>query len=59
MMSFVPQVVKILRTHDAFAVSLRMYAVTVAGFTLWTAYGCLLRRWPLIAANTISLLLSA
>jgi MtN3 and saliva related transmembrane protein len=36
-----------------------MYAVTVSGFALWTAYGVLLGQWPLIITNTICLVLSA
>lgn len=59
MSSFVPQVLKIWREKDASSVSLRMYLVTVAGFTLWTAYGVLLKSWPLIGSNLVSLLLSA
>ncbi len=59
MSSFVPQVVKIVREKDASQVSLRMYVVTVTGFTLWLAYGVMLKSWPLIASNTISLGLSA
>jgi MtN3 and saliva related transmembrane protein len=59
MSSFVPQVVKIWREKDASSVSLRMYVVTVTGFTLWTAYGVLLQSWPLIGSNVVSLTLSA
>ena len=59
MTSFVPQVVKIWREKDASQVSLRMYLVTVAGFSLWTAYGVLLKSWPLIGSNSVCLALSA
>lgn len=59
MTSFLPQVIKIARERDASAVSLRMYLVTVAGFSLWTVYGVLLARWPLIVSNLVSLGLSA
>lgn len=59
MTSFVPQVVKIWREKDAASVSLRMYVVTVTGFTLWTVYGVLLKSWPLIGSNLISLSLAA
>ncbi len=59
MSSFVPQVVKIAREKDASSVSLRMYVVTVAGFSLWLAYGILLKSWPLIGSNGVSLGLSA
>jgi MtN3 and saliva related transmembrane protein len=57
--SFLPQAVKIIRTRDTQGISASMYAVTVAGFMLWTTYGILLGAWPLIASNGISLLLSA
>jgi MtN3 and saliva related transmembrane protein len=59
MSSFVPQVVKIWRERDASSVSLRMYLVTVSGFSLWTVYGVLIGRWPLIGSNLVSLALSA
>ena len=59
MSSFLPQVVKIARERDASSVSLRMYIVTVTGFTLWTVYGVLLGSWPLIGSNLVSLGLAA
>lgn len=57
--SFVPQIVKILRERDASSVSLRMYLFTVTSFTLWTIYGVLLHAWPLILANGASLAIAA
>jgi MtN3 and saliva related transmembrane protein len=59
MSSFLPQVIKIVRERDASSVSLRMYLVTVTGFSLWTAYGTMLGSWPLIVSNLVSLGLSA
>lgn len=59
MSSFVPQILKILRERDASSVSLRMYAVTVTGFSLWVAYGVLTGGWPVIGANAVCLVLSA
>ncbi len=58
MSSFLPQVIKIARERDASSVSLRMYVVTVVGFSLWLAYGFMLGSWPLMASNAISLMLS-
>lgn len=57
--SFVPQIAKILRERDASSVSLRMYVFTVSAFTLWTAYGIMLEAWPLVLANSVSLALAA
>ena len=59
MASFAPQLVKILRDHDASAVSLKMFVLTVVGFALWIAYGLLLGSWPLVASNLVCLGLSA
>jgi MtN3 and saliva related transmembrane protein len=58
MSSFVPQVVKIWRERDASAVSLRTYALTVTGFSLWIVYGLLLGSWPVTVSNGVCLLLS-
>lgn len=58
MISFVPQAWKIVRTRDTAAISTRMYVVTVVGFSLWLTYGVLLQQWPLIASNSLCLLLS-
>ena len=58
MSSFVPQIVKIVREKQAPGVSLRMYVVTVAGFTLWIAYGFLLGSWPVWLSNVVNLALA-
>jgi MtN3 and saliva related transmembrane protein len=58
MTSFAPQIAKIWRERDAASVSLRMYLVTVAGFSLWTSYGVLIRSWPVAASNAVCLLMS-
>jgi MtN3 and saliva related transmembrane protein len=56
--SFVPQLLKLLREKNAEGISRRMYFVTVSAFTLWTLYGVSLGRWALIIANGVCLLLS-
>jgi MtN3 and saliva related transmembrane protein len=59
MASFIPQIVKIWRDRDASSVSLRMYAVTVTGFTLWIVYGLSIGSWPVVGSNAVCLALSA
>lgn len=59
MTSFLPQLIKLWREKDAEGVSLRMYVVTVTGFSLWALYGFRLGSWPLVGSNLISLALSA
>ena len=58
MTSFGPQILKIWRERDASQVSLRMYIVTVSGFSLWIAYGILIASWPVAGSNAVCLLLS-
>ena len=45
--------------RTAEAVSARMFMLTVAAFALWSGYGLMLRSWPLLASNLISLALAA
>ena len=35
-----------------------MYAVTLLGFALWTTYGVMIGKWPLIVTNSVCLLLA-
>jgi MtN3 and saliva related transmembrane protein len=58
MSSFAPQIAKIWRERDASSVSLRMYLVTVTGFSLWIAYGALIGSWPVAVSNIICLAMS-
>jgi len=54
-LSFIPQVVKTLRSGDTSGISLRMYAMFTAGIALWGVYGLLTRDGPLIIANAITI----
>ena len=56
--SFVPQVWQIWKTRHTKDISLRMYILFTCGVGLWLAYGLLLGAWPIIAANTATLLLA-
>ena len=58
MASFTPQLLKIWREKDASSISLRMYVVTVTGFSLWIVYGVLLGSFPVIVTNSVCLVLS-
>ena len=59
MASFTPQIAKIVRDHDASAVSLQMYLITVTGFVIWIIYGVFSGSWPVAASNAVNLVLSA
>ncbi|GAC1601495.1 MAG: SemiSWEET transporter [Ramlibacter sp.] len=56
--SFVPQAWLTFRTRDVKGISLGMYSVFAAGVALWLAYGLLLRAWPIVAANAVTLALA-
>ncbi len=56
--SFVPQAWLSFRTRDVSGVSLLMYSVFTVGVALWLAYGWLLNSWPMMIANTITLVLA-
>ena len=56
--SFVPQAWMTFRTRDVSGISLAMYSAFTLGVALWLAYGIRLGAWPLIVANTITLLLA-
>ena len=55
--SFVPQLIKLFREKTAEGVSLRTFAISVCGFVLWSAYGVLLKSWPVTTSNLICLAL--
>ena len=56
--SFVPQAWKVIRTRDTGALSAGMYVLRTLGILLWLVYGLLLGGWPLIATNSICLVLA-
>jgi len=56
--SFLPQVIKILRSKRTNDVSLLMYTILSTGLFLWLIYGFLLMDLPLILANTVSFTLA-
>lgn len=56
--AFVPQALTSWRTRDLSGVSLTMYSLFTAGVALWLVYGILLGSWPIIVANTVTVILA-
>lgn len=56
--AFVPQVWQVWRSRHTHDISLGMYATFTCGVAMWLAYGLLLGAWPIIIANSITLLLA-
>lgn len=57
--AFVPQVVKTWRSRSSGDISLGMYAVLTCGVSSWLVYGLLVKDWPVVAANGVTLVLVA
>ncbi len=55
--SFIPQVIKIYRTKDAKDLSIITFCIFSCGVFLWLIYGIVIKEWPIILANGITLIL--
>lgn len=55
--AFLPQAIKAFRTRSTKDISLTMWLLLCAGVACWLVYGILLRAGPIIAANSVTLVL--
>jgi len=55
--SFIPQVIKVIRTRQVKDISVTMYAIITVGISLWLAYGIVVNDLPVILANAVTLAL--
>lgn len=56
--SFLPQAVLTIRTHDTESLSLSMYCLFTAGVLLWLIYGLSISDKAIIMANSITFVLA-
>ena len=56
--SFLPQVVRVIRTKSTRDISFGMYLIFSTGVFLWFVYGVLIGSLPVILANGITFLLA-
>ena len=56
--SFVPQAVKVIRERRTEGISLAMYVLFTLGVGLWLVYGALIRSYPVVLANGVTLALA-
>jgi MtN3 and saliva related transmembrane protein len=56
--AFVPQALHSLKTRDLSGISLPMYGLFSLGVLGWLVYGLMIESWPIIAANSITLILA-
>jgi MtN3 and saliva related transmembrane protein len=57
--AYVPQVLRVWRTRSTQDISLKMFLVLVTGLCLWLVYGFWKGETPLIAANSVTLMLAS
>lgn len=57
--SFLPQVIKTWKTRSAKDLSLGMFCLFCLGVTLWLIYGFIVKDIPVIAANSLTLMLAS
>jgi len=55
--SFIPQVIKIYKMKQAKDLSITTFCLFSCGVFLWFIYGIVIREWPIILANGITLIL--
>lgn len=53
--SFIPQVIKTYRMKSGKGVSMGMYSIFLFGVALWLVYGLIIKNWPIILSNMITL----
>lgn len=56
--AFIPQVIKIYKAKDAKEISILTFCIFSLGVFLWLIYGIMIKEWPVIIANFITLLLA-
>jgi len=57
--SFIPQVVKVLKTKDTSGLSLITFIVFTLGVFFWLLYGLIVHEMPIILANSATLVLAS
>lgn len=55
--AFFPQAIKIYKTKHTKDISLGMFLLLTTGVVLWLTYGIIIDSSPIIAANTVTLIL--
>ncbi len=56
--AYLPQVIKTWKSKSAGDLSLGLFAILTTGVLLWLIYGLLIGNTPIIASNTVTLMLT-
>ncbi len=54
-LAFLPQTIHSWKTRDLSGISLSMYSLFTVGVVLWIIYAAMIRNWPVLMANIITL----
>lgn len=57
--SFLPQAIMTIRTRNTGGISRGMYILFTVGVAFWLVYGIALTSWPMIIANSLTLVLAS
>jgi MtN3 and saliva related transmembrane protein len=57
--SFLPQLIKVMRTRSTRDISLLMYLVITVGVFMWLIFGLCTDSLPVIAANAVTLVIAS
>lgn len=57
--SFLPQAIKTVKEKDTKGISLAMYSLFAAGVLGWLIYGIMLKDFPIILANSVTLIFAS
>lgn len=57
--SFIPQAVKVFKTKKTGDISLGMFLLMTTGVACWDIYGFIINAWPVIIANSVTLVFAA
>ena len=57
-LSFLPQLIRVLRLRSARDISLGMFLIFSVGTALWLIYGFFLHSMPVMAANAVTFVLA-
>lgn len=56
--AFIPQAIKVYKSKHTKDISLGMFSLLISGFILWLWYGILLPSYPIIIANSVTIIIA-
>jgi MtN3 and saliva related transmembrane protein len=56
--AFIPQAIKVYKSKHTKDISLGMFSLLITGFILWLWYGILLHSYPIIIANSVTIIIA-